>query len=172
MRMTLNTGALRRWSLAGGLWVVLAGLLAPSVASGQDLLTTRVLQVGDTRDLTAQAEATLTEGMASEQTHIRTLAVRAAGRFESSLMVGRILRLLDDPDAGVRQAATIAAASSARLSPDQVVDRLLRALGSASSADWAVLAASVGRVPLTSPDQYRRVEQSLVAALPVADETF
>lgn len=144
-------------------------LFAGHGVAAQPALIARILQAQDSRELTPQTQATLSEGAKSGDPRTRMLAVRAAGRFETPALMDLILPLLADPDAAVRRAAAVAAADGAKLFTTQAIDALLEALDQASSADWAVMAASVARITLASPDQFHRVEQALAAGLPVVE---
>jgi cyclophilin family peptidyl-prolyl cis-trans isomerase/HEAT repeat protein len=150
--------------------VVVAVVLAaasPVGAAGQTL-SARILHVEDARELSASAQAVLTEGLKDASPHIRAQAVRAMGRFESPALVGQIVPLLSDADPGVRHAAAIAAANAAKVFPVQAIDALTAAMGTAPPADWAVLAASLGRITLPSATAFTAAEQAITAGLPVA----
>lgn len=153
------------------LFTLLAAALALAApqAGAQGALSARLLQVEDARELSTGAQAVLSEGLKSPDARLRVQAVRAAGRFESPALLGQILPLLADADSNVRQAAAVASANAARIFPTQAIDALVQALPTAASADWAVFAASLGRVAMATPEQYRQVEQAIAAGLPAVE---
>jgi HEAT repeat protein len=139
----------------------------PIGAAGQTL-SARILEAEDARQLSAPAQAVLTEGLKDASPRIRVQAVRAMGRFESPALVGQIVPLLSDPDAGVRHGAAIAAANAAKVFPVQAIDALTAAMVTAPPADWAVFAASLGRITLPSAAAFAAAEHAIAAGLPVA----
>lgn len=159
MRDTTTTwrGAARALALA---------LLLPALGHAQAPLTDRLLLAEDTRMLSAEVQALFVEGMKSADAAVRAQAVRAAGRYETPAVVADVLPLLADPDANVRKWAAVAAASSARIFPTQSIDALLKVMPSARPADWAEFAANLGRIQVTSPEQFHQVEQAILAGLP------
>jgi len=142
-----------------------AQLAAPAPAP----LSTRMLHVEDARLLSTDAQAVLLEGTKDRDPRLRVQAVRAMGRFESPALVGHILPLLSDGDPAVRQAAAIAAANAAKVFPTQAIEALTRALGTSPPADWAVFAASLGRIAMTSPAEFTAAEQAIAAGLPTVE---
>lgn len=145
--------------------VVVAALVAPP-AWAQSTLSTRILQTEDARLLSTEARAVLAEGAKDKDPRIRAQAVRAMGRFETPQLLDDILPLLSDTDASVRQAAAVAAANAAKVFPLRAIEALTQALRTAPPADWAAVAASLGRITLTSPAEFTTVEQALAAGLP------
>ena len=143
---------------------VIALLTAP--ASAQESLSTRLLLAEDARVLSLETHALLSEGLKSPDAKIRAQAVRAAGRFETPSLLNDIMPLLTDQDAEVRRWASIATANSARLFTMPAIDELIRVMGTAKPADWGLYAAALGRIAMATPDQFRRVEQTLAAVLP------
>ena len=91
------------------------------------------------------------------------------GRFESPALVGQIVPLLSDADPAVRQAAAIATANAAKVFPTQAIEALLTAMGTAPPADWAVLAASLGRITLPAAADFTAAEQAIAAGLPAVE---
>jgi cyclophilin family peptidyl-prolyl cis-trans isomerase/HEAT repeat protein len=146
--------------------IVLA-IASPIGATGQTL-SARILHAEDARELSAAAQAVFTEGLKDASPRVRAQAVRAMGRFESPALVGQIVPLLSDPDAGVRHAAAIATANAAKVFPVQAIDALTAAMGTAPPADWAVFAASLGRISLPAAAAFAAAEQAIAAGLPVA----
>ena len=100
---------------------------------------------------------------------MRAQAVRAMGRFESPALIGQIIPLLADADAGVRHAAAVAAANAAQVFPAQAIEALTKAMATAPPADWAVLAASLGRISLPGAADFTAAEQAIAAGLPAAE---
>jgi cyclophilin family peptidyl-prolyl cis-trans isomerase/HEAT repeat protein len=145
--------------------VVLA-IASPIGAAGQTL-SARIFHAEDARELSAAAQAVFTEGLKDASPRVRAQAVRAMGRFESPALVGQIVPLLSDTDAGVRHAAAIATANAAKVFPVQAIDALTAAMGTAPPADWAVFAASLGRISLPAA-AFTAAEQALAAGLPAA----
>ena len=90
------------------------------------------------------------------------------GRFESPALVGHIIALLADADAGLRQAAAVAAANAAKVFPGQAIEALTKAMATAPPADWAGLAASLGRMVLPAAADFIAAEQAIAGGLPVA----
>jgi len=138
--------------------------LAAAVA--QEPLSVRILRAEDARLLSAATHAILSEGMKHADPKIRAQAVRAAGRFETPSLLNDVMPLLTDQDAEVRRWAAIATANSARLFTSPAIDELLRVMGPAAPANWALYAAAVGRISVPTPEEYRRVETALAAGLP------
>lgn len=143
---------------------IVALLTAPVRA--QDSLSTRLLLAEDARVLSLETHALLGEGLKSPDATIRAQAVRAAGRFETPSLLNDIMPLLTDQDAEVRRWAAISTANSARLFTMPAIDELIRVMGTAKPADWGLYAAALGRIAMATPDQFRRVEQTLAAGLP------
>lgn len=143
---------------------LVALLTAPAFA--QESLSTRLLLAEDARVLSLETHALLTEGLRSPDAKVRAQAVRAAGRFETPSLLNDIMPLLTDQDVEVRRWASISTASSARLFTMPAIDGLLRVMGTAKPADWGLYAAALGRIAMATPDQFRRVEQTLAAVLP------
>ncbi|MGE0362965.1 MAG: HEAT repeat domain-containing protein [Vicinamibacterales bacterium] len=139
-----------------------AQLAAPAPAP----LSTRILHVEDARLLSTDAQAVLVEGTKDRDPRLRVQAVRAMGRFESPALLGHIIPLLSDNDPAVRQAAAIAAANAAKVFPTQAIQALTRALDTSPPADWAVFAASLGRIAMTSGAEFTAAEQAIAAGLP------
>jgi len=131
-------------------------------------LSARLLRAEDARDLSRETHALLAEGLKSPDAAIRAQAVRAAGRFETPALLNDIMPRLTDQDAEVRRWAAIATANSARLFTTPAIDELRRVMGTAASADWSLYAAALGRIGLATPDQFRQIEATLAAVLPVA----
>ncbi|MGD9903515.1 MAG: HEAT repeat domain-containing protein, partial [Vicinamibacterales bacterium] len=129
-------------------------------------LATRLLQVEDARLLGAESQAVLVEGTRDRDPRLRAQAVRAMGRFESPALLGYIIPLLSDSDPSVRQAAAVAAANAAKVFPTQAIEALTRALDTSPPADWAVFAASLGRIALSSPAEFAAAESAIAAGLP------
>jgi cyclophilin family peptidyl-prolyl cis-trans isomerase/HEAT repeat protein len=150
--------------LALALALAVPPFAAPAVEA--QALADRILQVQDARELSADAQATIVEGLKDPTPRVRMLAVRAAGRFESPALVGQIVPLLGDQDRAVRHAAAIAAADAAKVFPMQAIDALRTAMGSAPPADWAVFGASLARIALPDAAQFTAVESLLAAGLP------
>lgn len=143
---------------------LVALLTAPAFA--QESLSTRLLLAEDARVLSLETHALLVEGLKSPDAKIRAQAVRAAGRFETPSLLNDIMPLLTDQDVEVRRWASIATANSARLFTMPAIDELIRVMGTAKPADWGLYAAALGRIAMATPDQFRRVEQTLSAVLP------
>lgn len=143
---------------------LVALLTAPAFA--QESLSTRLLLTEDARVLSLETHALLVEGLKSPDAKIRAQAVRAAGRFETPSLLNDIMPLLTDQDVEVRRWASIATANSARLFTMPAIDELIRVMGPAKPADWGLYAAALGRIAMATPDQFRRVEQTLAAVLP------
>lgn len=143
---------------------LVALLTAPAFA--QESLSTRLLLAEDARVLSLETHALLVEGLKSPDAKIRAQAVRAAGRFETPSLLNDIMPLLTDQDVEVRRWASIATANSARLFTMPAIDELIRVMGPAKPADWGLYAAALGRIAMATPDQFRRVEQTLAAVLP------
>ena len=154
--------SLDRWRIAAV--VALVALTAPGFA--QESLSTRLLLAEDARVLSLETHALLTEGLKSADAKVRAQAVRAAGRFETPSLLNDIMPLLTDQDVEVRRWASIATANSARLFTMPAIDELIRVMGTAKPADWGLYAAALGRIAMATPDQFRRVEQTLAAVLP------
>lgn len=148
--------------------VVLAVVEFPVGAAAQPLAT-RILQAEDARELSPQAQASFAEGLKDPSPRLRAQAVRAMGRFESPALVGQIVALLSDADPGVRHAAAVAAATAAKVFPGQAIEALTKAMGTAPPADWAVFAASLGRISLPDAAAFTAVEQTLAAGLPAVE---
>ena len=129
-------------------------------------LSTRILQIEDARQLSVETQAVLTDGLKDTSPRVRAQAVRAMGRFESPALVGLIVPLLSDADPGVRHAAAIATANAAKVFPSQAIEALTMAMGTAPPADWAVLAASLGRIALPAAADFTAAEQAIAAGLP------
>lgn len=143
---------------------LVALLTAPGFA--QESLATRLLLAEDARVLSLETHALITEGLKSPDARLRAQAVRAAGRFETPSLLNDIMPLLRDQDVEVRRWASIATANAARLFTMPAIDELIRVMGTAKPADWGLYAASLGRVAMATPDQFRRVEETLAAVLP------
>lgn len=141
-------------------------VLMAGPAWAQPTLSTRILQTEDARLLSTEARAVLAEGAKDKDPRIRAQAVRAMGRFETPQLLDDILPLLSDTDASVRQAAAVAAANAAKVFPLRAIEALTQALRTAPPADWAAVAASLGRITLTSPAEFTTVEQAIAAGLP------
>ncbi|MGD9906819.1 MAG: peptidylprolyl isomerase, partial [Vicinamibacterales bacterium] len=60
----------------------------------------------------------------------------------------------------------VAAANAAKVFPTQAIEALTRALDTSPPADWAVFAASLGRIALTSPAEFAAAESAIAAGLP------
>jgi cyclophilin family peptidyl-prolyl cis-trans isomerase/HEAT repeat protein len=148
---------------------VLAAVIASPVDLAAQALSARILQAEDARELSPQALATFAEGLKDSSPRLRAQAVRAMGRFESPALVSQIVPLLSDPDPGVRHAAAIAAANAAKVFPGQAIEALTKAMGTAPPADWAVYAASLGRISLPDAATFTAVEQTLAAGLPAVE---
>jgi cyclophilin family peptidyl-prolyl cis-trans isomerase/HEAT repeat protein len=148
--------------------VLVAASSSPAGAAAQTLAA-RILQAEDARELSPQALATFGEGLKDSSPRVRAQAVRAMGRFESPALVSQIVPLLADADPGVRHAAAIAAANAAKVFPGQAIEALTKAMGTAPPADWAVFAASLGRITLPDAATFTAVEQTLAAGLPAVE---
>lgn len=170
------TRQLRAFVLAAGLATAASSLVAGQQPSPADRLTAaaatdaplsqRLLIAEDRRMLSIETHALFAEGMKSPDAAIRAQAVRAAGRFETPSLLNDVTPLLTDADAEVRRWASIATANSARLFTGPAIDALVGVMTTAKPADWGIYAAAVGRITTATPDDYRRVEQALAAALP------
>ena len=140
------------------------GLTAASPAAAQTSLSARILRAEDARELSPDTMAVFSEGLKDPNPRVRAQAVRAMGRFESPALIGQIVPLLADADAGVRQAAAVAAANAAQVFPGSAIEALTKAMATAPPADWAVLAASRPRsacpVPPTSAPPSRPSQQA------------
>lgn len=145
--------------------VALVALL-PAHGFAQESLSTRLLLAEDARVLSLETHALISEGLKSPDAKIRAQAVRAAGRFETPSLLNDVMPLLTDQDADVRRWASISTANSARLFTMPAIDELIRVMGTAKPADWGLYAAALGRIAMATPDQFRRVEQTLAAVLP------
>ncbi|MGE0812704.1 MAG: peptidylprolyl isomerase [Vicinamibacterales bacterium] len=145
-----------------------AAALAATAPAGraQEPIEVRLLQAEDARQLTPETQALFVEGMKSPDPKVRAQAVRAAGRFETPALIFDVLPLLADRDANVRRWAAIAAASSARVFGMEALETLVRVMPAAEAADWAEFAASVGRIPVVTEDQFHQVEQAILTGLP------
>ena len=144
------------------------GLTAASPAAAQTSLSARILRAEDARELSPDTMALFSEGLEDQNPRVRAQAVRAMGRFESPALIGQIIPLLADADAGVRQAAAVAAANAAQVFPGQAIEALTKAMATAPPADWAVLAASLGRISLPGAADVSAAEQAIAAGLPAA----
>ena len=144
------------------------GLTAASPAAAQTSLSARILRAEDARELSPDTMALFSEGLEDQNPRVRAQAVRAMGRFESPALIGQIIPLLADADAGVRQAAAVAAANAAKVFPGQAIEALTKAMATAPPADWAVLAASLGRISLPGAADVSAAEQAIAAGLPAA----
>jgi cyclophilin family peptidyl-prolyl cis-trans isomerase/HEAT repeat protein len=156
-------------AVAAGLAFAAAPAQAQLAAPASAPLSTRILHVEDARLLSADAQAVLVEGTTDRDPRQRVQAVRAMGRFESPALLDHIIPLLSDGDPAVRQAAAIAAANAAKVFPTQAIEALTRALGTSPPADWAVFAASLGRIAMTSGTEFTAAEQALAAGLPAVE---
>ena len=154
-------------ALAAVVLVACAAIVPPAVAQGP--LSTRILQIEDARQLSVETQAVLAEGLKDTSPRVRAQAVRAMGRFESPALVGQIVPLLSDADPGVRQAAAVATANAAKVFPTQAIEALTEAMGTAPPADWAVLAASLGRITLPAAADFTAAEQVIAAGLPAVE---
>ncbi|MEZ5293667.1 MAG: peptidylprolyl isomerase [Vicinamibacterales bacterium] len=137
-----------------------------AAARAQEPIEVRLLRAEDARQLTPETQALFVEGMKSADAKVRAQAVRAAGRFETPALLFDILPLLADRDADVRRWASIAAASSARVFGMEALETLIRVMPAASAPDWAEFAASLGRIPVVTQDQFHQVEEAILKGLP------
>ena len=154
-----------RFRLLVAVVLLIGGTAVPAVLA-QGPLSTRILQIEDARQLSVETQAVLAEGLKDPSPRVRAQAVRAMGRFESPALVGQIVPLLSDAVPGVRHAAAIATANAAKVFPTQAIGALTTAMSSAPPADWAVLAASLGRITLPAAADFAAAEQAIAAGLP------
>ena len=131
-------------------------------------LPARIFQVEDARELSARGAGGVHRGAQGRRT--RASAPRRCARWDGSSRrrsSARSCRCSSDADPGVRQAAAVAAANAAQGLPGAGHRGLTKAMGTAPPADWAVFAASLGRISLPDRRRVRRaLEQAIAAGLP------
>lgn len=148
------------------LWLVVA-CVAPLWAQGA--LRERMLLAEDARAQTEAELATLREGLSSRDPKLRRQAVRAIGRLERAELIPLVTRVLADPDADVRIEAANALGQLAR-GPKGVTDAKSRLIARTrierEPRVWAVVAATLGRLPYTTAADVQQAETVLARALP------
>jgi cyclophilin family peptidyl-prolyl cis-trans isomerase/HEAT repeat protein len=123
-------------------------------------------------DARAQTDAELTtlrSGLTHADPKVRQQSVRAIGRLERADLIPALTRPLADPVADVRIEAANATGQLAR-DPKGVADAKSRLLARTKIEReprvWAVVAATLGRLPYTTAAEYDEVEAVLARALP------
>ena len=123
----------------------------------------------DARAQTDAELATLRSGLTSGDVKVRQQSVRAIGRLERADLIPALTRPLADPVADVRIEAANAVGQLAR-EPKGVTDAKSRLLARTKIEReprvWAVVAATLGRLPYTTAAEYDEVEAVLARALP------
>lgn len=150
-------------------------LAAPPLASAQQPpLALRMLLAEDARAQTPAELAPLREGLNHHDAQTRRQAVRAIGRLERPDLIPLVTRVLADPNADVRAEAANAVGQLAR-GPKGIAAAQPRLLARARMEKeprvWAVVAATLGRLPYTDAADVRRAEAALAEVLPTPTTT-
>lgn len=138
----------------------------------------RLLVAEDARGKGAGALAPITEGLTSQDTLIRRVAVRAVGRLQRPDLAGKLIPILSDPVPAIRAEAAIAVAQSLRrvrrgapptdsteLSVAHAQLALDEAIGKESNATVAgAMAEALGRLSLGDSVAGRTAEQAILSA--------
>src|SRR5262245_30043593 len=144
-------------------------LRIPVVSAEQPSLSERILIAEDARAQTDAELTTLRSGLTNADPKVRQQSVRAIGRLERADLIPALTRPLADPVADVRMEAANAVGQLAR-EPKGVADAKSRLLARAKIEReprvWAVVAATLGRLPYTTAAEYDEVEAVLARALP------
>ncbi len=150
-------------------------LAAPPLALAQQPpLGLRMLLAEDARAQTPSELAPLRQGLTHHDAQTRRQAVRAIGRLERPDLIPLVTRVLADPNADVRAEAANAVGQLAR-GPKGVADALSRLLARARMEKeprvWAVVAATLGRLPYTVAADVQRAEAAIAEVLPTPTTT-
>ena len=159
-------------------------LLVPFTAQAQQArvvdraVLERLLVAEDARGKGAGGLAPITEGLTSQDTLIRRVAVRAVGRLQRPDLAGKLIPILSDPVPAIRAEAAIAVAQSLRrvqrgappadsteLSVAHAQLALDEAIGKETNATVAgAMAEALGRLPLGDSVAGRTAEQAILSA--------
>jgi cyclophilin family peptidyl-prolyl cis-trans isomerase/HEAT repeat protein len=154
--------------------MVMLMLLAAPAWAGQPSLRERMLRAEDSRAQSEADLAPLRQGLNSPDARVRRQAVRAIGRLERADLMPLLTRSLGDPNADVRGEAANAVGQLAR-GPKGLADAktrlLVRTRMERTPRVWAVVAATLGRLPYTTAADVRQVEAALARVLPTPTTT-
>lgn len=153
----------------GVAWLMLV-LVSPVAA--QSPLRVRMLQAEDARGSGPEGLSPLQEGLRSADPTMRRDAVKAFGRLERTESIPQVSPFVDDADPIVQQEAINALGQMAHTTAAvaEVQALLLAREASVGSATWAVIAATLGRLPYDSVEAIRRTEGTLIKALPMGQD--
>jgi cyclophilin family peptidyl-prolyl cis-trans isomerase/HEAT repeat protein len=150
-------------------------LLAVVPASGQQAsLRERMLLAEDSRAQTDAELAPLREGLNSRDPKLRRQAARAIGRLERAELIPLLTKALADSDVDVRMEAANAMGQLARGAKgvqDAKGRLVVRSRLEAEPRVWAVIAATLGRLPYTTAADVQQAESILARVLPTAATT-
>ncbi len=144
-------------------------LAAEGVLCHQDPLDSPLNQLMQAEDRRGSTEAdilTLRDGPKAEGSSLRRAAVRALGRLERADLLPDILPLLEDADASVRAAATIAVAQALSRGPGGAGFEPLR-VSMTTDPDASVAGAaatSIGRLRYADNEAARQAEAALLGS--------
>ena len=133
-----------------------------------------MLLAEDARAQTDADLAPLRQGLRSRDPKLRRQAVRGIGRLEKAELIPLLTPVLADADADVRIEAANAMGQLAR-GAKGVADAKARLLARARIEKeprvWAVVAATLGRLPYTTAADVQQVEAAIARVLPTATAT-
>jgi cyclophilin family peptidyl-prolyl cis-trans isomerase/HEAT repeat protein len=149
-------------------------LLLASPVMAQPSLRERMLLAEDARAQTDAELAPLREGLNSRDPKVRRQAVRGIGRLERADLIPLVTRVIGDPDPDVRIEAANALGQLAR-GPKGVADAKSRLVARTrverEPRVWAVVAATLGRLPYTTAEDVQQAEAALARVLPTSTTT-
>lgn len=153
------------------LLVVLLG--APAVVQNLPIAE-RMLLAEDARVQSDADLAPLREGLRSRDPKLRRQAARGIGRLEKAELIPLLTPVLGDADADVRSEAANAMGQLAR-GAKGVADAKGRLLARTRIEKeprvWAVVAATLGRLPYTTAADVQQVETAIARVLPTPTST-
>jgi cyclophilin family peptidyl-prolyl cis-trans isomerase/HEAT repeat protein len=155
-----------------------AGAQAPRRLATDTALLRRILVAEDQRGKGVEGTAPLAEGLASKDTLLRRVAIRAFGRLQRPDLMGAMLSTLRDPSPAIRTEAINALAQSVQSAP-RIADSSTASRGARGFMPAAqqallerlhdesnltvvgVIARSLGRWPIADSAFARRVEHAI-----------
>jgi cyclophilin family peptidyl-prolyl cis-trans isomerase/HEAT repeat protein len=165
----------RRAPLRAAVFAVLAAASAASAAAQSTApLRERMLLAEDARAQTDAELSALRQGLTSRDLATRLQAVRAIGRLERPDLIPALTRPLADESVDVRMEAANAVGQLAR-GPKGVADAKTRLLARAKVEGdpraWGAVAATLGRLPYTTPEDVDQAEAVIARVLPTSAAT-
>jgi serine/threonine protein kinase/cyclophilin family peptidyl-prolyl cis-trans isomerase len=155
-----------------------AGAQAPRPLVADTALLRRMLVAEDQRGKAGEGMAPLAEGVASKDTMLRRVAIRAIGRLQRPDLIGVVLSTLRDPSPAIRAEAINALAQSVqsvpRIADSSTASRAARGFMPAAQEALlerlhdesnftvvGVIARSLGRWPIADSAFARRIEHAI-----------